>query len=320
MSQANASSSSSTPDALKVKICQGHTRPVCHINYSNIVDGSYWFVTSCHDAKPMLRNGETGDWVGTFEGHRGAVYCSSFNSDATRVVTGSGDYTAMLWDAISGQKLGEWVHPHYVKACDWWEARIATGNYDGKLRLFDATRPGSDALTSVTVNNDKKGIKSVYMIPQSSCIVTACESQIALWDLRSPNPGPAREVDVPGLTVLDYTHKNALVASHGKSITMFLPNLEQRGSITTNEDVDCASLSPNGRFICAGSKIKVKEYTVDGTTLQSNPGHHGPIFHVRYAPDGSGFTSGSEDSMVRVWPSHETMLKHGAVSAGGGSD
>src|SRR3989338_8912600 len=99
---------SNTPDSIKVKICQGHTRPVCHINYSNIVDGSFWFVTSCHDAKPMLRNGETGDWVGTFEGHRGAVYCSAFNTDATRVVTGSGDYTAKLWDALNGNCLGEW--------------------------------------------------------------------------------------------------------------------------------------------------------------------------------------------------------------------
>lgn len=307
---------------LKVKICQGHTRPVCHIAYSNIVGdpASYWFVTSCHDSKPMLRNGETGDWVGTFEGHRGAVYCSSFNADATRVVTGSGDYTAMLWDAVNGQKLGEWVHPHYVKAIDWWESRIATGNYDGKMRLFDATRPGADPITTINVSADKaKGIKATYIIPQTSCIVTASESSIALWDLRSGSTtAPVRELEVPGLTVLEYTHQNALVASHGKCVSLFQPgSLEQRGSIATSEVVDCASMSPNGQFICMGSKGKVLEYTIDGTELESNRGHHGPIFHVRYAPDGSGYASGSEDSMARVWPSHDIMLRAGVAHAGG---
>ena len=66
-----------------IKVCSGHTRPVCHIEYSNIQDESYWFVSSSHDGKPMIRNGESGDWVGTFNGHRGAVYRSSINNSGS---------------------------------------------------------------------------------------------------------------------------------------------------------------------------------------------------------------------------------------------
>lgn len=45
------------------------------------------------DGKAMLRKGETGDWVGTFSGHTGAIWTCDIDSGATRLVTASADYT-----------------------------------------------------------------------------------------------------------------------------------------------------------------------------------------------------------------------------------
>lgn len=75
-------------------VAPGHTRPVTHLSFSPLQDdGTYVLISSCKDGNPMLREW-TGDWIGTFIGHKGAVWSSKLSPDTARAVSGSADFTA----------------------------------------------------------------------------------------------------------------------------------------------------------------------------------------------------------------------------------
>lgn len=77
-------------------VAPGHTRPVTHLSFSQLQDdGTYLLISSCKDGNPMLREW-TGDWIGTFLGHKGAVWSTKLSLDSSRAATASADFTAYV--------------------------------------------------------------------------------------------------------------------------------------------------------------------------------------------------------------------------------
>merc|ERR1711990_1006604 len=131
--------------------CSGHTRPVVFLAFSEInSDGIYYSISACKDGKPMLRQGDTGDWIGTFEGHKGAVWGVDVNEDATKAATGAADFSAKVWDALSGEEELTLQHKHIVKSVNFSNDKV--------LRIFDLEQPSEPI---VKFEGHTSGIKQV---------------------------------------------------------------------------------------------------------------------------------------------------------------
>jgi len=310
-----ALSASAAPSRRQVPIvCPGHTRPLTEVHYSPVTNDGYFLISGCHDKLPMLRRGDSGDWIGTFSGHKGAVWSAKLDSEALLAATGAADFSAKVWDAITGQELQELPHKHIVKCVEFSSDRnsLVTAGLEGILRVFDlstgvaTTELHHSSEAKVTINKAVWGVDDAHNIILSG----GNDGVVNVWDVRTG--AAAAKLTVEGL-VMDMELSSpkglgsVLTVAAGSHVTMF--NAETFAQLNSHsmpinfKEEGGASLHPSGtKFIAGGSDCYVHVFdTTSGTEIECHKGHHGPVRCLRYAPDGATYATGSEDGTIRIW-------------------
>jgi len=265
----------------------------------------------------MLRDGSTGDWLGTFLGHKGAIWTAKLDTDGGRAVTGSADFTAKVWDTFTGSELATLAHNHIVRSVDISPSgsHIVTGGQEKKLRLYDVERPETEPFVFVTNESEASGstlahdgtIKSVVWDDERSQVVSAGEDKIVRWwDLRTLKCVHAMSLLDP-ITSMDRSHDAALLSlTTGKQV-IFLDSSSRQPVIAHTLDYtpSSASLHPmlGDRFVTGSTQdgwVRVHE-AEGGIEREVYKGHHGPVHCICYSPDGELYASGSEDGTLRLW-------------------
>lgn len=305
-------------------ICMGHSKPVPDMHYSKITPDGYFLVSACLDGKAMIREGETGDWIGSFIGHKGAVWSTDINADATLLATASADFTVRVWDAVRGKSLREYEHNHIVKRAVFSTDSkfLYTGGKEKKIRVFDVN---SDSVEPVHVVVGAHGDTINHIIPvRPNLVVSAAdeESVAKIWD-------PSKQWTQVGelKTEAPVTHLSlsgdgtTLTASAGSKVYFWtVPTDETSSVFTLVKTVDVSATAgpkpikcvayqpstesyPNGRFVLGNIEslyVRVFDYTTE-KELACTQGHHAEVVSVDWNPSGDTYASASVDGTIRLW-------------------
>ena len=171
----------------------------------------------------MLRNGSTGDWIGTFEGHKvrpprrpdraapsraplrrvrgltprpacpidpkGAVWAARLNKPALLALTASADFTARVWDALTGDELHLFQHKHIVRTCHFTEdlTRVMTGGMEKIIRIYDLNRPEADPFC---IHGSESGVRCGLFGMDDTVLFTALSGNSGVWYAPAGTPRP----------------------------------------------------------------------------------------------------------------------------------
>jgi len=291
-------------------VAPGHTRPVTHLSFSLIQDdGTFLLVSSCKDGNPMLREW-TGDWIGTFLGHKGAVWSTKLSPDASRAATGSADFTAKIWNTYSGQALHSFPHNHIVRsvALSPTSSHLLTGGQEKKVRIFDLSRPDSepDLLGEPGAYSHDGVVKSVVWVGDHTGVSAGEDGLVKWWDLRTGKLSTSINFHGPITSMELSPQTKRLVVTSGTTVAFIpaLPNGSATHSLSLPYSPSSASVHPilQDRFVTGSLGDEwVRVHGMDGEEREVLKGHHGPVHCVEFSPDGEMYASGSEDGTIRLW-------------------
>ncbi|MFN8564802.1 MAG: protein kinase [Anaerolineae bacterium] len=241
-----------------------------------------------------------------FIGHSGVVYDVKFSPDGRYILTGSGDQTARLWDAATGEVVRTFSGDGgevYAVAFSSDGTYIATGNEDHTVKLWD-TATGQQIRT---FTGHEAEVESVAFSPDDKYLLTRSlyDGSARLWDvstgqqLRSFTNDGARGVafspDGQWMLVSDIDSTATLwETSTGHLARTF------RGHANS---VYSVAFSPDGKYIVTGSIDNTAKLwdAATGREIYTFRGHSASVRAVAFSPDGRYVATGSSDHTIRLW-------------------
>ncbi|TPX36278.1 hypothetical protein SmJEL517_g01409 [Synchytrium microbalum] len=307
-------------------LLQGHERSLTRVKYNR--DGDLLFSVS-KDNKPNVWWSHTGERLGTFNGHNGAIWDLDVSYDSTKLLTGSADNTCRMWDVSNGKELFQWETETAVRAVAWamgdQQMLFVTDATMGKkceIHIInieeDMNEQSPDADMIMTVTGSKATVAGWGNL--NKAIYTGHEDgSIQVWDPESGERNRMVKMHSGPIQDLQFSKDRShfITASKDHSAQIFdAKTLKVMKKYQTERPVNSAALSPNRPHIILGGGQEAMSVTTTSARqgkfevrffhlvfeeeLGRVKGHFGPINTLAFSPDGRGFASGGEDGYIRL--------------------
>ena len=312
-------------------LLKGHERSITVVKYN--YDGDLLF-TASKDHIPSLWRSESGERIGTFNGHKGTIWDLDVDRFSTRLITASADATCNLWNCETGQVLERFVHPGPVRGCSWAEggemfATISDPFVDhpAQISVYDCPMHetvfcAEPRLEIPLPKIDGKHVKPTHiewLNINEALFVTFDNGAIRLYD---PVHGDELEEFFPHekkINRVRFNREKTLFITSSSDFTAKLydvVDLQHLKTYQTDRPVNDAVLSETKDHILLGGGQEAMSVTTTAgkvgkfetrffhlvyeTEFGTVKGHFGPINALAIHPNGTSYASGAEDGYVRL--------------------
>jgi len=245
----------------------------------------------------------------TFTGHTDIVFSVTFSPDGTKVLTGSNDKTARLWDAASGAEIRTFIgHTSSVESVAFSPdgTRVLSGSVDGSARLWDA----ATGVQIRTFTGHTDYVRSVAFSPDGTKVLTGAgyaDSTARLWDAATGAHIRTFSGHTDSVPSVAFSPDGAQVLTCGgwdKTARLWNAwTAEQIRTFTGHTGwVGSVAFSPDGTKVLTGGDNTARLWDAGtGAQIRTFSGHTDRVWSVAFSPDGSQVLTGSWDNTAKLW-------------------
>lgn len=311
----------------------GHERPLTQVKYNR--EGDLVFTCS-KDNVASVWYSINGERLGTLEGHTGTIWSIDVDRYTQCCVTGSADYSIKVWNVCNGQNVHTWSSPVPVKRVEF----SPCGNYIlavlddvmkyvGSINVYQVKRDPQtneirefveDPVHCITTRDGLAAVSVAGWSAEGRYIIAGHkDGKVSKYNTHTYEFEDAIELHSSNVSDLQFSPDRSYFITSSRDSTAYIVDVATL-HVLKRYEADCplnsACVTPLKEFVILGGGQAARDVTTTSARegkfearfyhkifeeeIGRVKGHFGPLNYVAVSPQGTSYTSGSEDGFVRI--------------------